>query len=127
MNTEGNARTGTTHGILALLRMLAAVATLALTGRGALAADSEAGIEPALSVPSPAAQLVAQSLRETVLRQASAARAQQRLGMHLVVRLAVVDVVSHPDSGEVDLAARSRLLGRPIARKPLAVGVTWRF
>ncbi len=127
MKTQGNARTCTTHGILALLRLLAAVAIWVLTGHGALAADSEAGTEPALSVPTPRAQLVARSLRETVLRQASAARAQPRLGMHVVVRLAVVDVVSHPDSGEVDLAARSRLLGRPIARKPLAVGVTWRF
>jgi hypothetical protein len=127
MTTQGNARTRSTHGILAPLRMLAAVATLVLTGHGALAADREAGTESALSLPTPAAQLVAQSLRETVLRQASAARVQPRLGMHVVVRLAVVDVVSHPDSGVVDLAARSRLLGRPIARKPLAVGVTWRF
>jgi hypothetical protein len=122
MNTRRPARFA-----LSLLRACAAQATLTLACQGALAAGIGAEVEPPAAGPTPAAQLVAQSLRETVAPQVGEVRAQPRLGMHVVVRLAVVDVVSHPDSGDVDLSPRSRLLSRHIARKPLAVGVTWRF
>jgi hypothetical protein len=50
-----------------------------------------------------------------------------RLGKHVVVRVALVDIESHPDSGSVNMMLRSRLLGRPIARAPLALSVAWRF
>jgi len=122
MNTPRTARAAS-----ARLSTWALLAGLALCGQGALAERGAAVTEPGSSETTPAARLVAHHQREPAARQASETRAQPRLGMHVVVRLAVVDVVSHPDSGELDLAVRSRLLGRPIARKPLAVGVTWRF
>ena len=60
-------------------------------------------------------------------RQSLAERSPGHLGMHVVLRVALVDVVSHPDSGSVHVSLRSRLLGRPIARAPLALGLAWRF
>ncbi len=124
MNTR---RTAHAARISLAVRAVAAQAMLTLACQGALGAGIEADLEPPAPMPTPAAQLVAQSLRETWTPLAAEVRAQPRLGMHVVVRLAVVDVVSHPDSGDVDLSPRSRLLNRTIARKPLAVGVTWRF
>jgi hypothetical protein len=53
--------------------------------------------------------------------------AEQRVGMHMVVRLAMVDLVSHPNSGDVNLTIRSKLLKGPIAKAPVAVAITWRF
>ena len=124
MNTTRTARS-TARTVFALLRALLAETAMTLLCQCAVAGDM--GAETAPAVPTPAAQLIALNLRESVARHAGAQRAQPRLGMHVVVRLAVVDVVSHPDSGDVDLTLRSRLLNRSIARKPLAVGVAWRF
>lgn len=118
---------------LATLVAQAALVALALACHGARAntAGAEAkaeGMPQASALPTPAAQVVARSLHEGATRSAVApALAAPRPGMHLVVRLAVLDLVAHPDSGDFDLTPRSRLLNRSIARAPLALGVTWRF
>ncbi len=115
--------------LLALLPALMAQAALTLFCHNAMAADVDADVdaEPWPAATTVAAQLVAQIQRETVARTIGTQRAPLRQGMHIVLRLAVVDVVSHPDSGDLELSPRSQLLNRSIARKPLAVGVTWRF
>ena len=124
---------GATLATLARLMAQAALMALALACHGARAntASAEAkadGEPPASALPTPAARVVARSLHEAATRSAVAsAPAVPRLGMHLVVRLAVLDLVAHPDSGDFDLTPRSRLLNRSIARAPLALGVTWRF
>jgi hypothetical protein len=126
MNTCPTARR-TARPALFSLRAAVVHALLALACQGVLALGAEADREPAQTAATPAARLVAHHQRETATRQAGEVVTGPRQGMHVVVRVAVVDVVSHPDSGDVDLSPRSRLLSRSIARKPLAVGVTWRF
>lgn len=126
MNTRPIARRHT-RPALSSLGAVVLQAVLTLAWQGAMAAGSEADRQPAPPAPTSAARLVAEQQREAATQRAGEAAAEPRQGMHFVVRVAVVDVVSHPGSGDVDFSPRSRLLNRTIARKPLAVGVTWRF
>lgn len=126
MNTRPIAQRHTRPALFSL-RAVVLQAVLALAWQGALAAGGEADRQPAPPAATSAARLVAEQLREAAARRAGEGAAEPRQGMHVVVRVAVVDVVSHPGSGDVGFSPRSRLLNRTIARKPLAVGVTWRF
>lgn len=120
----------TSHAIALLLRTVV-IGVLALQCQRALATDAAADDQsaaPAIHSPAPAAMALAQSFRGPGTSGAAVkAPAQPRLGMHVVVRLAVVDVVAHPDSGEVRLELRSKLLKGSIAKSQLAVAVAWRF
>ena len=82
---------------------------------------------PPGAAPGSAATAVARTLETPPPRQRLAERTPGRLGLHVVMRVALVDVVSHPDSGSLNVALRSRLLGRSIAHAPLALGLAWRF
>jgi hypothetical protein len=121
----------TSHSIALLLRTVVA-GVLALQCQCALATDAatdDQGAAPTTtSSPAPAAMALTQSFRGPGTGGAATkAPSQPRLGMHVVARLAVVDLIAHPDSGDVRLALRSKLLKGSIAKSQLAVAVTWRF
>ena len=119
------------HRVVDLLLCTAVAGFLAQPGQPALAAEAGADSDssaPALALPAPAALDLVQSFRAPAAGSAAAkAAAQPRIGMHLVVRLAVVTLEAHPDSGDVRLALRSKLLKGSIAKTPFAVAVAWRF
>jgi hypothetical protein len=119
--------------ICALLRSVL-IGALACSCQCALAIDvaadphgTEVGMHPA-EPQAPAAWALAQRFRAPGKADGPARiPAEQRVGMHMVVRLAMVDLVSHPNSGDVNLTIRSKLLKGPIAKAPVAVAITWRF
>lgn len=111
---------------VALLLQTIVAAALALPCPRALATDIDSAT-PAVSVPTATEQALALRFRGPVGAVAKKG-APSRLGMHVVVRLTVLDLVAHPDSGDVKLGLRSRLLkGSAIGKAPLAVAVHWRF
>lgn len=120
MNTPTHRFTPLLHAVIAGL--------LAIQCQQALATDAATGGDaaaPSISSPTPLASALAQSFRGPAA--AAAKTSQPRLGMHVVLRVTVVDMIAHPDSGDVRLAFRSKLLKGSIAKTPLAVAVAWRF
>ncbi len=121
MNTPTHRFTPLLHAVIAGL--------LAIQCQQALATDAATGGDaaaPSISSSTPLASALAQSFRGPAAAAAKTA-SQPRPGMHVVLRVSVVDMIAHPDSGDVRLAFRSKLLKGSIAKTPLAVAVAWRF
>ncbi len=89
--------------------------------------STELPVVPTAAVAFAIGAAAARRLETSSPRQSLAEKAPGRMGMHAVLRVAFVEVVSHPESGSLNVTLRSRLLGRPVAHAPLAFGVAWRF
>lgn len=120
----------TSRRIAAPIQVGAVALSLLYCGKAAcepLEPDEPEALEASATVvlPAAAAAALAQSFRG---RRGAKEPPKLRTGMHVVVRVAVVDMVAHPDSADVRLALRSKLLkGSSVAKSQLALAVVWRF
>ena len=99
----------------------------------ASACDDCAGVSDASAGtavrPTMAALGAMQSFRSAAPRRADSARARwlARPGMRVVLRVPLVDLIAHPDSGDMLLTTRTRVLKGSIASARVAVAVAWTY